>query len=644
MSDFEQIRAQAQEAWKRLQDSPRPRIIVAMGSCGIAAGADVVLETIRDEVKKQGIAADIMSTGCMGMCYEEPLVDIIKPGQPRISYRKVTPETARELVRDVVAGSKYRQDLAFANFGESTFHEIPSLNSQDFYRIQVRRLLQNTGEIDPENIDHYLARGGYAAFNKALTSMTPEEVIAEVKTAVLNGRGGAAYPAGLKWESCRKAPGYPKYIICNADEGIPGVFVDRFLLEGDPHAVIEGMLIAAYAVGSDIGYIYIRTEYPLGAERFATAIKQAEERGLLGRNILGTDFTFRLEIRRGAGSYVAGESSALMSSIEGGRAMPRLKRPRSVEKGLWAKPTSMNNVETFANVPWIINNGGAWYKTTGSEGTSGTSLFSISGKIVRTGILEVPFGLPLRAVIDAAGGVPEGHQLKAVMPDGPSGGLIPAKLLDTILDLDAFKKIEAPLGAGGLVILDETVCLVDLMRWALAFNMDESCGRCTLCRIGCQRLHDLWVRVGRGEGTLEDLDKANMLQDLMRRMTHCGLGQAAGNPVRSALKHFRAELEAHIVEKRCPSKVCPSLTAYRIDPAKCSKCGVCEPACPSGAISRDGRLTINQDKCIHCDICVELCPDAAVVIDKAERPPARKPAAASAGHSLAAAQVASGGR
>ena len=485
-----------------------------------------------------------------------------------------------------------------------------------FFKPQRRELLKRCGVIDPENIDHAIANGAYLAFNKALSSMTPEEVIEETKKSKLMGRGGAYFPTGQKWEQCRAAKGYPKYIICNADEGVPGAFVDRAFLEGDPHAVIEGMLIAAYAVGSDSGFIYIRAEYPLGAMRFQKAVEQARERGLLGKNILGSDLSFDIEVRRGAGSYVCGESSAQMSSIEGQRGMPRLKRPRSVERGLWGKPTSLNNVETFANVPLVIANGADWYLSIGTGATTGTKLFSVSGNITYTGVVEVPFGTTLRSIIEGAcGGVPDGRTLKAIQPDGSLGTIISPALLDTQICLDAFRKSGAKVGSGALVVFDDSMCIVDLMRYCLRFAVSESCCRCTVCRVGSQRLLDIADRMARGEGRETDFQDIADISSVMFELSHCGLGQGASDPMTSSLKLFREEYDAHILQGKCPSKVCPDLIEYRVVQDKCSSCGECAPACPADAITSDDKPVIIESACIRCGACLEVCPDGAITVE-----------------------------
>jgi len=553
MKAFEDLQARAKVTWEAVSKTGKTRIIMGAATCGRAAGALKTLEAVRAEVARQGLEAQVETTGCIGLCYEEPLVDIIKPGGPRVSYGRVTADKVPGLLEEVlVTGGQAQEMVLGAHTSDGT--GLPSFFDQPFFLGQERRLMARCGLIDPNNLAHYIANGGYATLDKALSSMNPDEVIAEVKTSCIRGRGGAAYPTGQKWEQCRAARGSPKYIICNADEGDPGVFADRTVLEGDPHAVIEGMIIASYAVGSDTGFIYIRAEYPLATEILLQALQQAREQGLLGKNILGSDHSFDIEIRQGAGSYVAGESSAQMSSIEGLRAMPRLKRPRSVEKGLWGNPTSMNNVETFANIPHIVKNGGAWYASMGTERSKGTKVFSLSGHIVRTGVVEVPFGTPLgKVILEMGGGAPHGW-VKGVLPGGPAGGVISAELFDSPIDIDGFDKLGAMVGSGGFTAFDDRTCILELARYCAAFMADESCDRCSTCRAGSQRLRDYLSCLDEGKGTLQDLPKLKGLCDVLKNNSHCGLGQTAPNAAMTGLKFFRQEFEDHITKKLCPAR------------------------------------------------------------------------------------------
>ncbi len=553
MKAFEELQAKAKASWETLSTSGKTRIIVGTATCGRAAGAMKTLGAIRAEVSRQGLNAQVEMTGCIGLCYEEPLVDIIKPGGARVSYKQVTADKVPALMEEVLAKGGQAADMALgAHASDGT--GLPALFDLPFFQGQERRLMARCGLIDPNNIEHYIATGGYSTLDKVLSGMQPDEVIAEVKTAYIRGRGGAAYPTGMKWEQCRAAKGYPKYVICNADEGDPGVFADRTVLESDPHAVIEGMIIASFSVGSDSGFIYIRDEYPLATEIFRNAMEQARERGVLGKNILGSEHSFDIQIRQGAGSYVAGESSAQMSSIEGGRAMPRLKRPRSVEKGLWGKPTSMNNVETFANVPHIVQKGGAWYSSVGTEKSKGTKVFSLSGHIVRTGVVEVPFGTPLSKVILGMGGGAPSGRVKGVLPGGPAGGVIPAELFDTPIDLDAYDKLGSMVGSGGFTAFDDSTCILQLARYCARFMRDESCDRCSTCRAGGQRLADYLDCLDNGQGTPQDLPKLQALCDVLKQNSHCGLGQTAPNAAITGLKFFRQEIEDHINKKLCPAR------------------------------------------------------------------------------------------
>lgn len=550
MKAFEDLQARAKAS---VGASTETRVIVGTATCGRAAGALKTLEAIKVEVARLKLDIEVETAGCIGLCYEEPLVDVVKPDGSRISYGRVTADRVPGFLEQVLVKGNASHDLLLGSHS-SIGTSLPSFFDQPFLRGQERRLMARCGLIDPNNIDHYIASGGYESLDKALTSMTPDEVIAEVKTSYIRGRGGAAFPTGMKWEQCRAASGSPKYILCNADEGDPGVFADRTVLEGDPHAVIEGMIIASYAVGSTDGLIYIRDEYPLATEMFRNALQQARERGLLGNNILGSDLCFDIEIRQGAGSYVAGESSAQMSSMEGGRAMPRLKRPRSVEKGIWGKPTSMNNVETFANIPHIVKNGGAWYAAIGTEKSKGTKVFSLSGHIVRTGVVEVPFGTPLsRVIMEMGGGAPKGR-VKGVLPGGPAGGVIPAELFDSPIDLDGFDKLGSMVGSGGFTAFDDSVCILELARYCLMFMRDESCDRCSTCRAGSQRLMDYVVCLDQGNGSMQDLDRLAKLCQVLKRNSHCGLGQTAPNAIITGMKFFRQEVEDHINRKLCPAR------------------------------------------------------------------------------------------
>ena len=562
--NFDKIRQHAQAAWSSKQNTDATRIIVGMGGCGIAMGAKSVKAAFEREIKRRGLNAVVEKTGCNGMCHHEVLVDIVKPGKSRITYGHVTPDTVPSLVEEAVVGDRIKKEMAIAVYGDKSVDGVPSYSELPFFKLQQRIVMRNWGMIDPDSIDDYIANGGYNGFVKALFDLKKEEIIGEVKKSNVMGRGGAAFPAGEKWDTFRKSSAYPKYVICNGEEGEPAIFKDRRLLEADPHSVIEGMLIAALAGGSDQGYIYIGGEHVLAIERTIRAIKAAEEYGLLGKNILGTEFSFTLKVRKGAGSYACGESSALMSSIEGRRAMPRVKLVRSAEKGLWLKPTLMNNVETYANIPLIIEKGGEWYASIGTEEGKGTKIFALSGNINNTGLVEVPIGTTLRQLIyDIGGGIPNGKAFKVAQPGGPSGGCLPASLVDTPMDFKPLKKVGSTMGSGGLVIMDEDVCMIDMAKRFLDFDQTESCGRCTSCRIGSQRMYDIMDAISRGEGRLSDLEMLEILNETAKEASLCGLGQAAALFAVSTIKHFPEEYRAHIVEKRCPTNVCEELSTEK---------------------------------------------------------------------------------
>lgn len=612
MDRWEEIKA-------RIERPPadRPRISVGLGTCSIAAGAREVLLEVHLTLRRLGIPAVVSQTGCNGMCYREVLVDITLPDRPRITYGDITPELVPELLEDCLVRGELRPDLAVGVVDGPGYQGIPAYHELPFFRYQRRIALRHCGLIDPQSIDDYIAHGGYAAFAKALFRMTPEEVIEEVKRSGLRGRGGAGFPTGRKWESCRAASGHPKYIICNGEEGEPSIFKDRRIMEGDPHTVIEGMLIAGYAIGAEQGFIYIAGECPLAIRRLDLAIRQAEAYNLLGEDILGSGFSFSIVIRQGAGSYVSGESSALMSSIEGKRAMPRVKIVRSVERGLWGKPTNMNNVETFANIPPIIEHGGEWYARLGTERSKGTKVFALTGNVVHTGLVEVPMGLPLRRLVfDIGGGIAEGRAFKAAQPGGPSGGVLPSSLLDLPISYEALQEVGSAMGAGGFQVLDETACMVELARFFAEFNEAESCGRCSICRLGTQRLHDLLTRICEGRGQPEDLEHIEVLGRTMIETSLCGLGQSAPLPVLSAVRHFREEFEAHIYQRRCPAGVCPALVHYRILAEECTGCGECALVCPSGAIVGEPErpYAIVDAQCLRCGLCPMECPQGAIVV------------------------------
>jgi NADH-quinone oxidoreductase subunit F len=609
--DFTALRNKAIKEWQALWSSDRPLILVGLATCGMAAGASAVLKAIEGELARRNIQANIIPVGCIGLCYLEPIIDIMKPRHPRISYCQVTPEKAVKLIEDYLVDDNPRPDMALGNFGEDSFTGIPKFLEHPMLKPQVRIVTRNCGHINPEDINHYIVKDGYQGLHRAL-GMNPEDVIKEVEKSGLRGRGGAGFPTSRKWEEARHSKATPKFVVCNADEGDPGAFMDRSVLEGDPHSVLEGMSIAGYAVGTPNGYIYVRAEYPLAVKRLQIAIDQAKKLGLMGNNILGTEFSFDLNIMQGAGAFVCGEGSALMYSIEGKRGMPRVRPPRSVASGLWGLPTSLNNVETFANVPPIITNGGDWYAGYGTETSKGTKTFALTGKIERPGLIEVPMGISLRQIIyEIGGGIPKDKPFKAIQTGGPSGGCLPYNLLDTPVDFETLTKAGSIMGSGGMVIMDEDTCMVDVARYFIAFCRDESCGKCVPCREGLPLMSHILERITQGEGEAEDIQKLLDMGETIKSGSLCGLGTSAPNPVLSSIKYFRPEWEAHVIDKKCPALVCKALISFYILPEKCSGCGICARACPVEAISGGKRLihVIDQEKCIKCATCLEKCPE-----------------------------------
>lgn len=618
MAELLQLKAEIGHKLADAELSQKPKIIVGMGTCGIAAGARDTLEAIREELEKAGVDAALTQTGCIGMCEQEPLVDVQLPGEDRITYGKVTRTDAVRIVREHVLGKTVVAEKAIAAFGEGSREDsrIPTYNDLEFYNKQRRIVLANCGLINPESIEEHIASGGYEACAKALISMTPEEVIAEIKNSGLRGRGGAGFPTGLKWELTRKTPSDKKYVICNADEGDPGAFMDRSLLEGDPHRVIEGMIIAAYAIGANEGYIYVRAEYPLAIRRLQIAIEQAKAYGFIGNDLFGSGFDFDLKIKKGAGAFVCGEETALMASIEGKRGMPRPKPPFPSVSGLWGRPTNINNVETFGNVSYIIKHGAEAYRAVGTEGSAGTKVFALTGKVNRTGLVEVPMGMTLREIIyGIGGGMPEGRELKAVQIGGPSGGCIPEELLDLPIDYESLRQAGAMMGSGGMVVMDSSTCMVDVARFFLKFTQSESCGKCTPCREGTKRMLEILDRICSGEGREGDIELLEELGSHICRTSLCQLGGSAPNPVLSTIKYFRHEYEAHIKDKRCLANVCAGMSgAYMIDQKKCVGCGLCQRVCPTGAITGERRQphVINEQLCLSCGACAQKCPVHAI--------------------------------
>lgn len=580
------------------------KIVVGEGSCGIAAGAAKVYSAIEKLIGLTGSTLTV--TGCIGMCFLEPIVDIYDGGEIKKRLVKVRPEDAEKII-------------AYINGDENAVNDIEiSDDDKLFLEKQTRIALRHCGIINPEIIDEYTACDGYRALEKVLKTMTPEDVIEEIKISGLAGRGGAGFPTWFKWNAARQSPGETKYLICNADEGDPGAFMDRAVIESDPHNLIEGMLIGAYAIGAKEAVVYVRAEYPLAIERLKEAIKQAEEKGFLGENIMGTGFSCKMRIKAGAGAFVCGEETALIESLQGERGMPRLKPPFPAQSGYWYKPSNINNVETFANVSWIILNGGEAFAAMGTDGSKGTKVFALTGKIKRGGLVEIPMGKTLRDVIfDIGGGIKNGKKFKAVQMGGPSGGCIPADLLDTVIDYKALGATGAIMGSGGMVVMDETTCMVSMAQFFLDFTAKESCGKCIHCRIGTKRMLEILNRIVKGEGREGDIELLEELCYSIKDGALCGLGQTAPNPVLTTIKYFRNEYEAHINDKKCPAKSCPDLLEYTIDADKCRGCTLCAKKCPANAISGEVKSAhrIDPDKCIKCGSCVSVCRFGAVNVD-----------------------------
>jgi len=583
--------------------------LLCSGTACLSSGTAEVKRALQGALAAHGLAEEvrIVETGCMGPCELGPGMLVYPEG---VFYVRVRPEDAEEIVVEHFLKGRPVRRLLWSE-GAPVSKEIP------FFARQEKVVLANCGVIDPEDIEEYIAAGGYEALGRALTELSPEQVIEEIKRSGLRGRGGAGFPTGVKWELVRAAPGPEKYVVCNADEGDPGAFMDRAILEGDPHAVLEGLAIAAYAVGASKGYIYVRAEYPLAIQRLERAIAQARRYGLLGPEILETDFSFDLELRMGAGAFVCGEETALIASIEGKRGEPRPRPPYPAQSGLWGKPTLINNVETLANVRHIILKGADWFSSLGTETSKGTKVFALAGQVRNTGLVEVPMGITLRELIfEVGGGVPEGRRFKAVQIGGPSGGCLPESLLDVPIDYESLRQHGAIMGSGGVIVLDDSACMVNVAKFFLEFTADESCGQCTPCRVGTQLMLDILSRITEGQGTEEDLDRLEELAQVVKSASLCGLGQTAPNPVLSTLRYFRDEYLAHIRDRACPAGVCPQLVHYRIDPELCRGCDACRRACPTGAVrGTPGKAPyrIEQEACIRCGACLAACPFGAVL-------------------------------
>ena len=591
----------------------RSHVLVCGGTGCTSSGSPQIMEALKNEIKRQGLEDEVavVETGCHGLCALGPIM-IVYPDAT--FYSMVQPGDVPEIVSEHLLKGRPVTRLLYQETVSPT-GGIKALSDTDFYKKQHRIALRNCGVINPENIEEYIGTGGYEALGKVLTEMTPDDVIQTLLDAGLRGRGGAGFPTGLKWKLCKQNDADQKYVCCNADEGDPGAFMDRSVLEGDPHAVLEAMAIAGYAIGANQGYIYVRAEYPIAVERLKIAIRQAREMELLGKNIFGTGFDFDIDLRLGAGAFVCGEETALMTSIEGKRGEPRPRPPFPAQKGLFGKPSILNNVETYANIPQIILNGPEWFASMGTEKSKGTKVFALGGKINNTGLVEVPMGTTLRTVIEEiGGGIPNGKKFKAAQTGGPSGGCIPAEHFDVPIDYDNLIAIGSMMGSGGLIVMDEDDCMVDIAKFFLEFTVEESCGKCTACRIGTKRMLEILTKITKGQATMEDLDKLEELCHYVKANSLCGLGQTAPNPALSTLRYFRDEYEAHIKEKRCPAGVCKALLSYNIDRDKCRGCTLCARTCPAGAIigSVKNPHVIDQNKCIKCGACMEKCKFGAI--------------------------------
>ncbi|HEY54737.1 MAG TPA: 4Fe-4S binding protein [Dehalococcoidia bacterium] len=595
------------------RDSSQTCISVCGGTACRASGAEAVVDAFIDTIERRELQVQVSlkETGCHGFCERGPLV-VIEP--KKVFYQRVQPEDVEEIIEETILGGRIVERLLYVD--PTTDKTITYEPDVPFYQKQTRTIFGANGQIDPTNIEDYIAAGGYSALAKALFQMSPDKIIEEVKKSGLRGRGGGGFATGRKWQSCREAKGDVKYVICNADEGDPGAYQDRSLLEGNPHSVLEGMIIGAYAIGSRRGYIYVRNEYPLAVEHARIAIEQAMDYGLLGKNILGSGFDFTVTINKGGGAFVCGESSALMASLEGKVGEPKAKYVHMSEKGLWDNPSLLNNVKTWANVPLIINKGADWYAKIGTAGSKGTMIFSLVGNIVNTGLVEVPMGITLRDMIfDIGGGIPDGKKFKAVQTGGPSGGCIPEKYLDTPVDFDELTKLGSMMGSGGMIVMDEDTCMVDVARYFIEFLKGESCGKCTPCREGINRMSEILSNITQGKGKPEDLDTLQDLAGVLSAGALCALGQTAANPVLSTIRYFKDEYLAHINDKKCPAGVCRELIQFSIDADKCEGCLRCLRECPTGAISGQKRQahTINQDMCIKCGACYDVCKFNAVL-------------------------------
>lgn len=623
-------KAKYQNLYKTLkyESHDLPIVFIGMGTCGLASGADKVKTAIENELAAKNIKAQIVTTGCIGYCAKEPIVDIKLPGKDRISYCEVTPKDIPLMIEaNIVKGGMYEKKL-LGTFGK-TNEKVKNINEVPFFKRQMKLVLENCGVINPNSIDEYIASGGFKAMDKALRLMSPEELVKEIKESGLRGRGGGGFTTGMKWEMAQKKEAENKYIICNADEGDPGAFMDRSVLESDPYRVIEGMILGAYAIGASFGYIYCRAEYPLAIARLNLAIDACRKYGLLGKNILNSDFDFDLKIKKGAGAFVCGEETALIASIEGKRGMPKPRPPYPSDAGLWQKPTIINNVETFANVANIVNRGAIWFSSIGTKSSKGTKVFALSGKIANSGLVEIPMGITLREIVfDIGGGIPDGKKFKAVQIGGPSGGCLPDEVLDTIIDYESLKTVGAMMGSGGFVVMDEDTCMVDVAKYFLTFIQNESCGKCVPCREGTKRMLEIIERIpvsyNHASGIkYEPLQRfkgiihLQRLADVIRDTSLCGLGQSAPNPVLSGLRYFREEYEEHLFERKCEAKVCKDILTFSIDPELCTGCGLCAKKCAVEAIIGEKKQPhqIIEVKCSKCGMCYETCRLDAIIVN-----------------------------
>ncbi len=628
---LKELREEAERQWDEFAGANAARILVGAGTCGLAAGAQEVADAITEWLSDHDVPGRLWHVGCLGLCYAEPLVELGRPGAPGILCGEVEPKHVSDILEAYFLEKAGTPECTLAIMDGESFDDVPAFEQLPVMRPQARIVLRNCGRIDPENFYHYVARGGYAALARAV-EMEPDQVIGQVKQSGLRGRGGAGFPTGTKWQFCREAPGEQKYIICNADEGDPGAFMDRSVLESDPHSPLEGLAIAAYAIGATEGYFYVRAEYPLAVKRLRKAIAQAEEHGLLGDGILGSPFSFHVKVKEGAGAFVCGEETALLASLEGRRGMPRSRPPFPAQSGLHGKPTNINNVETLANVPVILDRGSEWFAGFGTEKSRGTKTFALAGKVNRTGLVEVPLGTTLAEIIHTiGGGIPDGKQIKGVQTGGPSGGCIPASMLEMPVDYERLAEAGSIMGSGGMIVLDEETCMVDLARYFLEFTQNESCGKCVPCRLGTKQMLHLLEKITGGDGTQHHVELLEEIAATVNQAALCGLGQTAPNPVLTTLRYFRDEYQAHIADRSCAAGVCTALLRFSINSDECICCGRCAADCPADCITgRKGKaparatgqdaeegkvgepFVIDQEACVKCGTCLEVCPVGAV--------------------------------